>query len=211
MVVRPGIPRKLGQAPLRTVRPRDARGVYRDPGPQFARLAKAGALLRLADGYYAVVPDDRGAEWRPGLEAAAAGVAAAIYGPAEAILMGISAARVHGAVPRAVGTATVAVPRQHRPITLPGVGGGVVHFVKRDVARLDARQEPLGDLGRGLVTTPEQTALDLARPRDARVDPAQVQEAMRNLMPLCDVEVLEELANAQRLRAALKRLQQVTR
>lgn len=211
MIVRPGVPRELGQAPLRTVRPRDARVVYRDPGPQFARLAKAGALVRLADGYYAVVPDDRGAEWRPGLEAAAAGVATAIYGPAEAILMGISAARVHGAVPRAVGVATVAVPRQHRPITLPGVGGGVVHFIKRDVARLDARQEPLGDLGRGLVTTPEQTALDLARPRDAHIDPAQVHEALHNLMPLCDTEVLEELADAQRLRAALTRLRQVTK
>lgn len=210
MAARPGIPRELGQAPLRTVRPRDARHVYRDPRPQFARLTKAGALLRLADGYYAVVPDDRGPEWRPGLEAAAAGVASAIYGPTEAIVMGISAARVHGAIPRAVGVATVAVPRQHRPVTLDGAGGGVVYFVRRDVARLDARQEPLGELGRGLVTTPEQTALDLARPRDAHIDPAQVVEALHNLMPLCDAEVLEELATTQRLGAALKRLRQVT-
>jgi hypothetical protein len=192
------------------VRPRDARGIYRDPGPQFARLARAGALLRLADGYYVVVPDDRGAEWRPGLEASAAGIAAAIYGPADAILMGISAARVHGAVPRAVGVATVAVPRQHRPITLTGVRGGVVHFSKRDVARLDARQESLGELGRGLVTTPEQTALDLARPRDPYIDFAQVQEALHSLMPLCDAGVLEELAHAQRLRAALTRLRRAT-
>lgn len=209
MPARPGVPRQLAQAPLRTVRPRDARGVYRDPHPQFARLTRAGALLRMADGYYAVVPDDRDPGWRPSVEAAAAGVAAAIYGPADAIVMGISAARVHGAVPRAVGVATVAVPRQHRPLVLDGLGGAVVYFVKRDTDRLDARQEALGDLGRGLVTTPEQTALDLARPRDHHLDAAQVREALRNLMPLCDPDTLEELADGQRMRTTLARLRQV--
>ena len=172
MSARPGIPRELSQAPLRTVRPRDARGVYRDPHPQFARLARAGVLLRM-------------------------------------IVMGGSAARVHGAIPRAVGVATVAVPRQHRPLTLEGLGGGVVYFVKRDLDRLGARQGTLDDLGRGLVTTPEQTALDLVRPRDHHLDVAQVLAAVRNLMPLCDPDILAVLAAGQRMRTALTQLRQV--
>lgn len=191
------------------MRPRDAEDVYSRPRPQFARLAKAGALLRLADGYYLAVPDDRGPEWRPTLEAAAAGVAASIYGQGRAILMGVSAARVHGAIPRALAVATVAVPRQHRPIRLSGLSGAEVRFVMRNVDRLDARQERLDVLGRGLVTTPEQTALDLARETHVDVDQDQIVEALRNLAPLCDLEVLEEIADQQRLRRALEQFREI--
>ena len=205
-MTRPALPRRLAQTPLRTIRPRDAVDVYREPRPQFARLASAGALFRLADGYYVAVPDDRGPEWRPSLEAAAAGVGAAIYGPAQAVLMGVSAARVHGAIPRAITVATVAVPRQHRPIRLTGLGGALVYFVKRDVDRLDARQERLGELGRGLVTTPEQTVLDLARPHVTPVDEDQIREAIRTLAPRCDPSLLEEIAGQQRLGRALERV-----
>jgi len=51
--------------------------------------------------------------------------------------MGISAARLHGAVPRALGIATVAVPAQRRPVTLDGRSERVI-FVPRNVERLDA-------------------------------------------------------------------------
>lgn len=206
MSSRPAVPQLLTRAPLRTVRPKDARTVYRAPRSEFARLSRAGALLRVAPGYYVVVPDDRGADWRPSVEAAAAGVAASIFGPGEAVLMGMSAARVLGAVPRALGVAVVAAPRQHRPVRLDGLGGPPVFFVKRDVARLDARSEGLGETGRGLVTTPEQTVLDLARPLKTHVSDEQVAEAIRNLAPRCDKDVLQELARDQRLGRALDRV-----
>lgn len=192
--------------PLRTLRPRDAQGVYRHPRVELARLARAGSMLRLAEGYYVVVPDDRGPEWRPAVEAAAAGIASAVYGHRKSVLTGISAARVHGAVPRALDVVTVAVPTQHRPVVMTGLGGAVVHFIKRDTERLEARLETLGDLGQALVTTPEQTALDLARARNHWVDDQQVLEALHNLVPMCDPTALHELAGQQRLRTALARL-----
>ena len=155
------IPAALTQAPLKTIRPRDAAAVYPHPRPQLARLAEHGLLHRLADGYYVVVPQEMvGRTWIPGLEAVAAGLATAIFGPNDIVVMGLSAARLHGAIPRALATAIVAVPRQHRPITLTD-RPATVTFVKRDTGALDA--ERVGtELGAVLVTTPEQTILDLA-------------------------------------------------
>jgi len=75
--------------------------------PSFARLERSGALRRVAPGYYAVVPDDRvGLVWLPELEAVALRVGVALAGAA---LMGLSAARVHGGLPRARGGAVGAV------------------------------------------------------------------------------------------------------
>lgn len=95
----------------------------------------------------------------PSAADAAAGVAAAIYGIRNVALMGLTAARVHRAIPRALGVRGRRRSPQHRPITLHD--GVQVIFVCRDVERLDVRPEAL-ELGRALVTTPEQTALDLA-------------------------------------------------
>jgi len=50
------IPAALTQAPLKTIRPRDAVAVYAHPRTQLVRLAEQGVLHRLADGYYVVVP-----------------------------------------------------------------------------------------------------------------------------------------------------------
>jgi hypothetical protein len=45
----------------------------------------------VANGYYLVVPQDMvGRPWVPDLDAVAAGIASAIYGPERAVLMGIS-------------------------------------------------------------------------------------------------------------------------
>ncbi|MFC6150957.1 MULTISPECIES: type IV toxin-antitoxin system AbiEi family antitoxin domain-containing protein [Mumia] len=180
--------------------------MYAHPRTQVARLSRGGALLRLTDGYYVVVPDDRGVDWRPTLEAAALGVASAIYGAGGAVLMGVSAARVRGAIPRALATATVAVPRQHRAISLDGLGDVVVRFVQRDTDDLDAQLESFGALGRGLVTTVEQTILDLGRRVPSGADESQVREAIDNLWLQADQELLDELAQRQRGRATLVRL-----
>ncbi|PXX10943.1 type IV toxin-antitoxin system AbiEi family antitoxin domain-containing protein [Mycolicibacterium moriokaense] len=200
------LPAALGGAPLRTVRPKDAGAAYAYPGPELARLAGQGLLLRVANGYYVVVPQDMvGRVWVPDLDAVAAGIASAIYGPDRAVLMGISAARVLGAIPRALATAIVAVPKQHRPIQL-NERSSVIRFVKRDTDGLDVEriETPLGP---ALVTTREQTVLDLAhRPQlgDAGDD---VPAAVAALYRRSDIARLEAIAAERRLTASLRRAQ----
>ena len=147
---------------MRTVRPADASVVYAQPRQQLARLAANGEVRHVATGYYTVVPlDQRGTDWTPTLEAVAAGIAVATYGPDNAVLMGVSAARVHGAIPRALATAVVAIPRQRPAVNLKDRAALVV-FVKRDVDRLDVQRMPT-DLGRTLVR-PRRRAGRRARP-----------------------------------------------
>ena len=112
-----GLPPRLMRRPLRILQTADAAEVFAHPRPQLARLVAAGVLHRLAGGLYAVVPQEfTGMPWRPGLEAAAGGIAAVLFGSDSAVVMGMSAARLHGVVPRALASGVVAVPRQHRPI-----------------------------------------------------------------------------------------------
>ncbi len=145
----------------------------------------------------------------PPLEAAAAGIATADFGPANAILMGVSAARLHRAIPRAIGTAVVAVPTQRNAITLID-RAATVRFVKRDTGRLDAERLNT-ELGPTLVTTPEQTVLDLARRPDLGEAADEVRDAVRILIARADVVLLEKLALAQRARASLRRARDWTR
>ena len=198
------LPAALARTPLRTIRAQDAAATYAYPGPELARLADRGLLQRVANGYYIVVPQYMvGREWVPSLEAAAAGIASAIYGPTHAVLMGISAARVLGAIPRALATAVVAVPRQHRPICIRD-GWSVVRFVKRDTDRLDAERIET-PLGAALVTTPEQTLLDLAHRPQLGDAGNEVPAAITMLYQRSDHQRLKTLAADQRLTASLRR------
>jgi predicted transcriptional regulator of viral defense system len=198
------IPPGLTQAPMKTIRPQDASHIYAHPRAQLVRLSERGLLHRVVDGYYIVVPQEMvGRHWTPSLEATAAGIASAIYGRNDVVVMGPSAARLHGAIPRALAIATIATPRQHREIQLSD-RPAVVRFVKRDTKGLDAElvETPLGA---ALVTTPEQTVLDLShRPRlgDVEVD---VQAAVTTLYTRCDQERLSMLARDQRRMASLRR------
>ncbi|MGO9505854.1 MAG: type IV toxin-antitoxin system AbiEi family antitoxin domain-containing protein [Mycobacterium sp.] len=198
------VPASLAAHPLGTFRPAQARHTYAHPAAEVARLHERGLLHRLADGYYVVVPQDMvGRSWMPGLEAAAAGIASAIYGRDSIVVMGVSAARLHGAIPRALATATVAVPQQHRPIALSD-RPAVVRFVKRNTQGLDAERYDT-ELGSTLVTTPEQTILDLAhRPKlgDAEID---VPTAVAALYERSDKDRLQALATEQRRVASLQR------
>ncbi|MDP9240472.1 MAG: type IV toxin-antitoxin system AbiEi family antitoxin [Actinomycetota bacterium] len=206
---RGGVPPPLAAKPLRTFRARDAEVVYAHPRAQLARLERLGALHRTARGYYVVVPQEYvGAAWLPTLEAAAAGIAAADFGPRNAPLMGISAARLHGAIPRALGTAVVAAPAQRNGIALLD-RPGTVQFVKRDTARLDV-EAMTTDLGQALVTTPEQTVLDLARRPSLGGAEDEVAAALGALLPRCDPQVLEDLAERQHLGSALDRARAAT-
>lgn len=198
------IPAVLTQAPLKTIRPRDAAAVYAHPRPQLVRLADHGLLHRLADGYYVVVPQDTvGRRWIPELEAAAAGIATTIYGHNDIVVMGLSAARLHGALPRAAATAIVAVPRRHHPIALTD-RPAIVRFVQRDTGRLDAERIST-ELGSTLVTTPEQTVLDLAHRPSLGDHEADIPTTVAILYARSDKKRLQDLASEQRRLASLRR------
>jgi len=201
---RTGLPVEFAQAPMRTVRTADASGVYAHPGTQMARLQRLGLLHKVAVGYYVVVPQERiGTDWRPTIEATAAGVATAAVGAGRAVLMGVSAARLHNVVPRALGIAIIAVPDDRRDLVLRD-RDGLVHFVQRDTDAIDAELMTT-DLGPCLVTTPEQTVLDLAHRPGLGYAVADAHAAITALLPRCDRETLERIAAEQRLRAALAR------
>lgn len=151
--------RTIASAPLRTMRFRALQTAGTNTWRQLDSLVSGGALLRLAHGIYTVPPDGRDARrWQPGLESAGLAIATARHGERRTILMGIGAARHWGAIPRAIGTTVIAVPTAgHHPLT---IGSGTVHFVQRDLDLVDAALEET-ELGRALVTTPEQTHVDL--------------------------------------------------
>jgi hypothetical protein len=198
------IPPDLAKRSNRVIRPRDAQGVYEHPRAEFARLTDRGVLRRLATGYYALVPQDRLGDkrWTPGIEAAALGMAQADYGAADVALMGVSAARHHGAIPRALAVAVVAVPKQ-RPQMETEVGRIV--FVKRDVGRLDLERIDV-PLTSGWVTTIEQTLLDLsARPTLGNVERRDVDVAVKALATRADWTLIARLAKEQHKPAALDR------
>jgi hypothetical protein len=185
------------------LRPRDADEVYAHPRAELARLAQAGAVKRLATGYYALVPQDRLGDhrWTPDLDAAALGIGQVDYGPASVALMGLSAARYHGAIPRALSVAVLAIPKQ-RPALDTEVGRIV--FVKRDVTRLDLERLDT-TLGSGLVTTIEQTLLDLvARPTLGSLAQADLADAVRTLAYRADWALTRHLAADQRRPGALR-------
>lgn len=199
----PAVTRVAARAPLRTVRPRDLQDVAANPYSTLRRLVANGELLRLTHGYFVAIPDDAPQGWQPTLEAAGLGIAAAIFGHRQAILMGLSAARVLHALPRAINVTIVAVPSQHRPISLEH--GGRITFVKRNPDALDAQLIRL-DTGQGLVTTPEQTVLDLAKRPGLGGLPAEADQAIINLLPTANLDLIDDLAAKQHAPTAMKRV-----
>lgn len=199
------VPPELLRRPLRVLRPRDGATSYAHPRPEFARLTRSGALHRLATGYYAVVPDDQvGQNWRPELEAAALGIAVADESIDTVALMGLSAARVHGAIARAIGVAVIAA-RRHRPTLRLTDRDATVLFVRREVRALDVQRHTT-ELGQGWVTTVEQTVLDLAARPQLGDLPDEAHAAVQALLPRANHDLLAELAATQRRRATLTRL-----
>lgn len=185
------------------LRPRDAVELYANPRAEFRRMERTGALSRIATGYYAVVPQERIGDppWRPPIEDTALGIGVADYGD-EAALMGLSAARYHGAAPRAHAKAWIATGVSRRAIE--GGQFGHITFVTRDIGSLDVVRARTS-LATGWVTSVEQTALDLMRqPSWADGRPA-ASDAVSRLLPRCDAAFLDDLAATQRGRAALDR------
>ncbi|RMI06682.1 type IV toxin-antitoxin system AbiEi family antitoxin domain-containing protein [Cellulomonas triticagri] len=194
----------IARAPMRTVRARDLADVYAHPGPELAALAGRGVVRRLAHGFYCAVPPEHvGTAWRPSVEAASAAVATALYGDRVPVLTGLSAARIHRALPRAIAVGHVAVPAQRRPLRFAD-REGEIRFIARAVADLDAVVVPT-DLGQALVTTAEQTVLDLAR-NDPRGEDLDAQQSITALRPECDLDTMRDLAERQRMRATFARV-----
>jgi hypothetical protein len=176
------------------------------PDAELQRLADAGTVLALTKGFYALVPEDRRGEnttWRPSIEGAALGIAAALHSPNEVALVGPSAARAHRCYPRAIGTGFVAVPQQRRPRqTIIGE----IRFVERDINKLDTVRVET-DLGPGWATSVEQTALDLCRDRPAwNITSEARTEMIRRLADRIDWDVIDEVAKTTRGVKTLRRL-----
>lgn len=190
------VPMELATAEPRLIRPRDLSERYVDPGKEVLRFAESGVLLRVAHGYYAVVPErQRGTRWRPSIEAVALAIGQVDYGFDDVAAMGVSAARLLGAIPRALGTAVVAIPKQRPPLD---TDVGTVRFVKRPVGRLDV-QRTQTELATGWVTTAEQTVLDLCdRPGLGDQHRRDVADAVRQLANDLDWGHIAELATRQR-------------
>jgi hypothetical protein len=196
------LPPALVRRGNKVLRPRDVGDVYAHPRPELARLVEVGALVRLATGYFVLIPQDRlgDHDWRPELEAATLGLAQTDYGVDQVALMGVSAARHHGAVPRAIGVAVVAVPKQ-RPRLKTRFGDAL--FVKREVTRLDLERADT-QVTSGWVTTVEQTLLDLAaRPTLGGLAESDLAAAVRALSSQVDWSLVRQLARAQHKPAAL--------
>lgn len=201
------IPTKLARRENKVLRPRDAGDVYAHPRGEFERLLEQAVLSHISTGYYALAPMERLGDprWRPDLAAVALGVGQADYGRDVVALMSITAAHRHGALPRAIGTAVVAVPKQ-RPLLRTKVGDVV--FVKRDVRRLDLERVET-ELTTGWMTTPEQTALDIAaRPKLGGVEEADAESILRALIRKIDWTVTAELARDQHTPGALARVKE---
>ncbi len=160
----------------------------------------------LTKGFYALVPEDRRGEhtaWRPTIEGAALGIAAALHTPEDVALIGPSAASAHRCYPRALGTADAAVPQQRRP--RPTVLEEV-RFVERAIGKLDTVRIET-DLGPGWATSVEQTALDLCRDRPAwSINDATHLEMIRRLADRIDWGLIDEIAAARRSVKTLRRL-----
>lgn len=158
----------------------------------------------MAYGYYVVPPPERALDpkWRAEVEAVALALAVADYGPDRVALMGVSAARRHGALPRAVAVGVVAVPLQ-RPALATSFGPVV--FVERDITSLGVEPDVTG-LVTGFVTTVEQTLLDLAdRPTLGGLHARAVGEAISALSFRADWDETLLLARRLRLHAAYVR------
>lgn len=195
-------PRLLARG-RRVLRPQDAAVLYSNPRAEFRRMEGTGALRRIATGYYVVVPQDRIGDpsWRPPMEDLALGIAVADYGD-DAALMGQSAARHHGAVPRAHAKAWIATTVSRRSIE--GGPFGRITFVTRDVSSLDLVRARTS-LATGWVTSVEQTALDLMRRPSWADGQSASADAVSRLLPRCDDALLNDLAAEQRGKAALDR------
>lgn len=202
-MARQRLPHQITAAPLRTVRPLMLRSLYANPEKELVRLNKAGLVTKIAPGAYTAKADNIPADvpWRPAFEHAAMAYATTQYGNRVPVLYGIGAARFHLAIPRAIAVTVIAVPQQHRPVTL--TDGGNVIFTTTDVDQLEAHFEQT-TIGGFLVTTPEQTMIDLLARPDLGGMPNQALAAAAVLACSVDPDRVHQLAETRPRTVRLK-------
>lgn len=188
----------------------DARALeldYVNPRKALADGVADGRLHRVARGIYMARPRTATDRWKPTIETAAVAVGALRMGQ-EIPLMGMSAARLHNALPRAINRAWLAAPRTHRPVQL--CDGGVVQFVtRRGLGDLDV-EKVATDLGAVTVTTVEQTILDLMRRWGADGMEGEIEPVVRALADQTDFKGVARLVvEGKGSRAALDRFMKV--
>jgi hypothetical protein len=137
----------------------------------------------------------------PGVRVGARGLATGSARQDQVALMHISAARIHGVLPREIALA-VGVTSQRPSLS---VGSGRIRFMKRKVDILDL-QRTVTPLVEGWVSTREQTLLDLVvHPRLEGLDGEVVGEAVAQLADDVDWGRVTQLAVAQRRAGVLAR------
>ena len=194
----------LARRPMSSARAGDLSDDFMWPRQELKRLTDTGAVTRLAQGVYTLTPLGARPGWLPELEVAAMAWATATYGDRIPVLMGLGAARFRGVIPRAIGVTVVALPVQHRPME---IAGGRVVFVARNVEALRARTETT-ELGEMLVSTPEQTFVDLvARPGLGGMA-TEADAAAHHLSSRVDLRLAVQLAAQQKRAAPLAKFMQ---
>ncbi|MCL2666771.1 MAG: type IV toxin-antitoxin system AbiEi family antitoxin [Micrococcales bacterium] len=166
------------------------RGLYANPEKELVRLRANGLVVRIAYGTYVAKPDTVAPEtpWKPLFEEAAMGYATAAYGDRVPILVGLGAARHWHAIPRPIAVTVVAVPEQHRPVTLET--GGRVVFAVRQPGTTDAIPVQ-ASLGTMLVARIEQTLVDLVLRPDLGGMPDEAKAAAQALTSRADPQRLD--------------------
>lgn len=140
--------------------------------------------------------------WRPPIEELALGLGITDHGEDAVVLMGLSAARLHGVVPRAHAVGWLAVEVSRRPLDAGRYG--MVTFITRTVQALDTVRVRT-ELADGWMTSVEQTIIDLARHPRYGGGQDLADTAIRALWSKAAVPLVDELAQSQRGTAAIGR------
>jgi len=127
-------------------------------GKALKRLAEKGRVRRIRKGFHAIVPVEYSTQGIPPYDWFIDDLMRSLGLPYYIGLL--SAAALHGAAHQQVQQLQIVVPRQERPLALPGLS--IRFFRKRDfdTTPLQSRK---GHSGMLPVSTPEATALDLVR------------------------------------------------
>jgi len=173
----------------------------------FRDFARRGVVIRVARGSYVLVPEASRApdtKWRPPIESVALGLASVVHGRSNVALIGPSAARVHGCLPRPlqVGMASYPSTRTREVTTIVGT----VQLFARPIEKMDVVRFE-SDFGAGMVTSVEMTMLDLVSGADKwSIERSDLGEALRLLAAKANWEIAEQVANRYRRATALKSL-----
>lgn len=127
-------------------------------GKALSRLAAKGRVKRLRKGFYAIIPVEYVTQGIPPFDWFIDDLMSSM-GTSYYIGL-LSAAALHGAAHQQVQQLQIVVPRQERPLGIPGLS---IRFFRKQNFAATPLQHRKGHSGMLPVSTPEATALDLVR------------------------------------------------